>query len=247
MSPGLGEIYEPRAHIEEIRRALDEDLEALSAVVRVPALLHQTVNGRMITQQIILMGIDDQTYSHVSDFTPYLLNEQNRKQPDFQLKKGGYDGRLGEVGWPYRTQKAEFEREQRRLLEAAYGSKVTQAQPEVKAEGQEESEFAFVPIPVSPPVLSTDAESGNLQQVAGDSAMPQATDPFKAVRESEHTQIFDGVGQSKVSRSGDWGCARCLHQRARGRHPDHVADRRFPSSAHLRAVYGRRLLRIKDA
>ena len=70
MSPGLGEIYEPRAHIEEIRRALDEDLEALSAVVRVPALLHQTVNGRMITQQIILMGIDDQTYSHVSDFTP---------------------------------------------------------------------------------------------------------------------------------------------------------------------------------
>ncbi|MEC7980060.1 MAG: FtsX-like permease family protein [Planctomycetota bacterium] len=195
MSPGLGEIYEPRAHIEEIRRALDEDLEALSAVVRVPALLHQTVNGRMITQQIILMGIDDQTYSHVSDFTPYLLNEQNRKQPDFQLKKGGYDGRLGEVGWPYRTQKAEFEREQRRLLEEAYGSKVTQAQPEVRAEGQKESEFAFVPIPVSPPVLSTDDESGNPQQAAGDLVMPQGADPFKAVRESEHTQIFDPATQ----------------------------------------------------
>ena len=66
MSPGLGEIYEPRAHIEEIRRALDEDLEALSAVVRVPALLHQTVNGRMITQQIILMGIDAVSYTHLT-------------------------------------------------------------------------------------------------------------------------------------------------------------------------------------
>ena len=136
MSPGLGEIYEPRAHIDEIRQALGDDVEAISAVVRVPALLHQSFNGRMMTQQVILMGIDDSTYAQVSDFTPYLLNEQNRKQPSFELKTAGYDERLGEVGWPYRQQRVEFEREQQRLLEQAYGVREPAAQPEPSSEAQ---------------------------------------------------------------------------------------------------------------
>ena len=195
MSPGLGEIYEPQAHMAEIRAALGEDLESLSAVVRVPALLHQTLNGRMVTQQIILMGIDDQTYSQVSDFKPYLLNEQNRQSPNFDLKTDGYDSRLGDVGWRYRKQKAEFEREQQRLLEEAYGSRPAPQSPEVAAESLGENEFAFVPLPAAPPTLAA-AQNGAASSVAVESpAMPQGEDPFKGVREREHTQIFDPAKQ----------------------------------------------------
>ena len=133
--------------------------------------------------------------TQVSDFKPYLLNEQNRQSPNFDLKTDGYDSRLGDVGWRYRRQKAEFEREQQRLLEEAYGSRPAPQSPEVAAESLGENEFAFVPLPSAPPTLAA-AQTGAASSVAAEApAMPQAEDPFKGVREREHTQIFDPAKQ----------------------------------------------------
>ena len=98
-SPGLGEISWPELHVREIERIVGDDLQAVTYVVRVPALMNFEFRGRQWTQQIMLMGIDEKTFGQVTDFNPYLLNSNNRNAIDFQLDESGYDERIGECGW----------------------------------------------------------------------------------------------------------------------------------------------------
>lgn len=110
-APLLGEITYPEEHVRVIRELVGDDLEALTCVVRNPALLSFEFHGRQWTQQVMLMGIDDESFGEVTDFKPYLTNALKRKHCTFELEESGYDPKFGEAGWGYRRQKVENQRE----------------------------------------------------------------------------------------------------------------------------------------
>ncbi len=119
--PGLGSIDGPAARVEEIERIVGDDLEAITTVVRVPALLNMRFRERQWTQQIMLIGIDEKTYGNVTEFHPFVMNENKKNEIRFQLEEDGYDPKLnhpvlGNVGWPYRRDLANQKREIERLF-----------------------------------------------------------------------------------------------------------------------------------
>lgn len=107
--PGLGEIGDVETRLREIREVCGDDLESMTTLVRVPALLQFRFNGQPMTHQLMLVGIDDETYGKVADFQPFLLNELNRSRISFDLRESGYPEELGESGWPWRRRLAEYD------------------------------------------------------------------------------------------------------------------------------------------
>jgi lipoprotein-releasing system permease protein len=108
-------------HMEEIRRVAGEYVAGMSPTVQVPAMLGYTVRDQYITQQVMLVGVDESTYGDVGDFGKYLQHPANRERLDFQLKQGGYDTinhqevgspkavtrpAMEYAGWPWRRFKA---------------------------------------------------------------------------------------------------------------------------------------------
>lgn len=102
-------------HADQIRKVAGDDIAAMSATVVVPAMLNFQCNGNWMTRQIDLIGIDESSQSHVSDFGRYLQHPENRAQMSFQLREEGYDVRdhqsgsdaperkqLAEAGWRHR-------------------------------------------------------------------------------------------------------------------------------------------------
>ncbi len=118
--PGLGEIYDVDWHLQQIRQIAGDDLEAVTTIVRVPALMQFSFAGRPMTHQLYLIGIDDKTYGQVTDFKPYLMNELNRQTISFHLRDSGYDPVIGDCGWSYRRQLAEYEKDTRRQIDEIY-------------------------------------------------------------------------------------------------------------------------------
>jgi lipoprotein-releasing system permease protein len=106
---GWDNLVDPDWHMAEIKKILGDDLEGMTANVRVPAMINFQVNGRWVTQQVMLIGIDDATYANVSDFSQYLLHPGNQKQLSFNLRNKGYDAKLPPSGWDYRRSRATYE------------------------------------------------------------------------------------------------------------------------------------------
>ena len=100
----------PSMFTNRIQRALGDDLEGMTTVVHVPAIVAINFRGEVITRQINLIGIDTSTYANVSDFSKFLLHPENQRLLSFQLHKGGYaPERSGfpDSGWDYRRRVAE--------------------------------------------------------------------------------------------------------------------------------------------
>ncbi|GIW94831.1 MAG: membrane protein [Pirellulaceae bacterium] len=100
-------------YMEEIRRIVGPELQGMTAVVHVPAMLTFDVQGQYFTRQVNLIGIDEQTYASVSDFSQYLLHPENRRRVSFQLRPDGYaPDRPGFPlsGWKYRSMRAALEK-----------------------------------------------------------------------------------------------------------------------------------------
>ena len=122
-SHGLDGFPDPQWHMDEIRKVVGDDLEGITAVVHVPAMLNFQVRGQWITRQINLIGIDERTYASVSDFGQYLLHPENRKQLSFLLREDGYAPEKESFppsGWRYRRLKAAYDKaldEQHALVE----------------------------------------------------------------------------------------------------------------------------------
>lgn len=121
VASGMGEIDRVDEKVEQIKAVLGDDLQAVTQVVRVPAMLNFLVHGQPRYHQIMLIGIDDETFGSVTDFRPYLTNHWHRHGDVFRLQEDGYDSELPEAGWPYRREKFRHERyvraEMERLLE----------------------------------------------------------------------------------------------------------------------------------
>ena len=112
-APLLGQIHNPEYHTQIIREILGDDIACMTCVVRNPALLTFKVNGRQMTQQVMLLGIDDASFGSVTDFHPYLQNTHKRDEFSFDLEDQGYPEWIAEgcadftsgSGWEYRRRK----------------------------------------------------------------------------------------------------------------------------------------------
>lgn len=131
-APGLGEIPYPDLHIQAIEEVVGDDLESATQVVRVPALMNFEFRGRQWTQQVMLLGIDEDTFGKVTDFTPYLMNQHKRNRVSFMLEESGYDQRLGNCGWEYRREREENRKQLERLMRSTY------RQPQVAKDSKNE-------------------------------------------------------------------------------------------------------------
>ncbi len=116
-APLLGEITYPKEHVAVIRELLGDDVEELTCVVRNPALLSFEFHGRQWTQQVMLMGIDDETFGKVTDFEPYLTNELKRERFSFELEEKGYESKYQPSGWDYRREVAENKKQLAELMQ----------------------------------------------------------------------------------------------------------------------------------
>lgn len=117
-APGLGEIPYPDTHIEAVRSVVGDQLASITKVVRVPALMNFEFRGRQWTQQVMLIGIDEETFGQVTDFMPFLTNRHKQQHLSFQLEESGYPDRLGNAGWEYRRIRAENRKQLDRILTA---------------------------------------------------------------------------------------------------------------------------------
>ncbi len=93
-------------HIQQrIREVVGDDLEGMTTVVHVPAMVTLDHRGESITRQINLIGIDTASYADVSDFSKYLMHPDNQSQISFALKEAGYAPErvsFPESGWVHR-------------------------------------------------------------------------------------------------------------------------------------------------
>ncbi|MBC8875845.1 MAG: ABC transporter permease [Planctomycetes bacterium] len=135
-SHSLGGLPDPDWHKEEIRKVVGDDLAGMTATVQVPAMLSFQVRGEWITRQVNLIGIDEETYAHVGDFSKYLMHPENRQKMGFLLREDGYDERLPESGWKYRRLRVSYER--------AFEEQMQQIR-EAEAAGNSDSEVAAGP------------------------------------------------------------------------------------------------------
>ncbi len=129
--PGLNGFPDAEQHMDEIRRVAGDYIEGMTPVVTVPAMLTYEFRGHQFNRQILLIGIDQATHAHVSDFAKYLQHPENRRELSFSLHDGGYDvvdhqspenavprPDMERAGWNYRRMWGQRKKE-RMQLEAA--------------------------------------------------------------------------------------------------------------------------------
>ena len=178
-SPGLGEIYDPNARLAEIRDCIGKDLEEATAVVRVPALLHFELRGRPMTQQVLLIGIDDNTYGKVSDFQPFLMNSNFRDDLNFQLQQDGYAEELGTAGWKRRRENPEFVLEHERIEYQREHMKHFQPfQQNSPIVTDPNHQFDLSTIPSKPPSLTSGATNDDGTTVDNKDSLSAQSDNF---------------------------------------------------------------------
>jgi len=109
-SHGLDGIDDSAKTVQQIRDVLGDEIEGITTTVHVPAVLSYQIYDEWETRQVNLIGIDDETYASVSDFSKFLLHPGNKDQLSFDLREAGYDERIKESGWGYRRWKVNSQR-----------------------------------------------------------------------------------------------------------------------------------------
>ncbi|MBX3416093.1 MAG: ABC transporter permease [Pirellulaceae bacterium] len=151
-SMGLDGIEYADAHMREVERVLGDDLESITGVVQVPALMNFSFRGNYISQPVILIGIDDKTFGDVCDFKPYLMNVKNQRSISFDLRSEGYDEKIGDAGWDYRREREETRRAVDELIRASEREQV-HSMPKAKQLPKIGEGVSFAPIPTEIPDL----------------------------------------------------------------------------------------------
>jgi lipoprotein-releasing system permease protein len=177
-SHSSGGISDSKWFEDRIRETLGDRLEGLTTVVAVPAMLNFSFNGSNHTQQINLIGIDQQSYASVSDFSQYLMHPENQKRIDFLLKDDGYaPGRstFPESGWNYRRDMArlrkEIERETQRNRELRRQIKSAEVGSLSLSESMDKTTIGGVTSSPEPTELAV----GNSSDIASPSSTPEST------------------------------------------------------------------------
>jgi lipoprotein-releasing system permease protein len=171
----LNGIADPYSLMEQIETVLGDDLEAMTPNVHIPAMLSFQFRNETITKQINLIGVDQETYAHVSDFGKYLLHPSNQKRLSFDLHEDGYDDRLGVSGWRHRRNRVAIERAyQEQMKRYEQSASVTEAPAALDVTSSE--------VPASDPFQNLPAEQQN----------------FFDEMSSQHAGIVLGIALSSV-------------------------------------------------
>jgi len=205
-SHSTGGISDSKWFEEQIRETLGDRLEGLTTVVAVPAMLNFSFNGSNHTQQINLIGIDQNSYASVSDFSQYLLHPENKKRIDFLLKDDGYAPdrtTFPESGWNYRRDMArlrkEIERETQRNRELRRQIKNAEVGELSLSESMQAATIgASTPEPMALATGATPEPTTSDLMMAGPSLQLNANDPAAKAHyfDSEtdtHTGIVLGI------------------------------------------------------
>lgn len=226
VASGMGEIDRVDEKVEQIKSLLKDDLEAVTTVVRVPAMLNFLVHGQPRYHQIMLIGIDDQTFGDVTDFRPYLTNHFHRNGDVFRLMELGYDDELPEAGWSYRREKFRHDAYIRQELENMLQDRSSTRPPvatqhsvaETAPKGSSSTQEPLVnlaklpPLPAQKPILqklSSDVPAGagseylldegsSLNPSAVDTWNPAPVDALAAYRERVLIAPFDPITEQRV-------------------------------------------------
>lgn len=117
-------------HMKLIQEHAGDLIEDMSPTAQVPAMLGFTVNGQRVNRQVMLIGIEPETYGGISDFGRYLQHPANRGELDFNLRDGGYDTTdhqaedpskaavrpmMENAGWEHRRRKAYWQQREAEL------------------------------------------------------------------------------------------------------------------------------------
>ena len=176
-------IQDPQILEAEIRDILQDDLVGLTSTVHIPSMLSFQYRGQWITKQINLIGIDQETYADVSDFSRYLLHPENREKLSFRLRETGYDARMREAGWTYRRLRVAQEQFYRQQME-----KFEQQEQELRQAADERA--APAPSSAEAPAEPTLPSSGPAHP-SGPANLATADDPFAAVEAEPAGRDFD--------------------------------------------------------
>jgi len=141
---------DPDWHMHQIRDVLGDDLEGMTAVVHVPALLRMPVRGEYHTRQINLIGVDRRTYAEVSNFAEYLQHPENRRKLSFLLQEEGYAPEKENFpisGWRHRRSRVAFEKalQEQQQMEAVRSAERSLGRSSVAAASAESSLAAEPP------------------------------------------------------------------------------------------------------
>jgi lipoprotein-releasing system permease protein len=136
---------DPEAHMKEIKRICGDDIVGMTATIQVPAMIMIPFQGKYVTKQVNLIGIDEKTYAEVGDFRNFLLHPGNREKLAFHLRETGYDDRFEDgVGWSWRRQRAAADKarheqeEQIEKMEAQRLKDLQGAGVEIKSKAEQE-------------------------------------------------------------------------------------------------------------
>lgn len=165
---------------QRIEQIAGEQIEGITTVVHVPAMVSIDHLGESVTRQINLIGIDTKTYSDVSDFSKYLLHPDNQKLVSFGLRESGYApdrDQFPDSGWVWRRQMAAYyksvaamaaerdrlNRELQQHMESVSGdgSTVSQAGHESTSQPSADIDSPFPELPANLAVRTNDTSSPN--------------------------------------------------------------------------------------
>jgi len=199
---------DPDWHMAQIREAAGDDIEGMTSIVHVPAMLSFRMRGDWVTRQITLIGVDVNTHTEVSDFARFLQHPANRQALSFDLREGSYDTAdhtLGEAakmrvgmepsGWQYRRERAAWETSMRDEAEQSPARQPPAndpfqshlATPERTAALEAEGALA---LPESISDAPDQGPSGNATEES-----THRPDPFAARPPAETANLFDPARQ----------------------------------------------------
>ncbi len=121
-------------HAEQVRKIVGDQIEDMTPICFVPAMLTFRWHGTLVTNQVNVIGIDEKSQGRVSDFAKYLQHPENRREFSFNLRDGGYDvydhlaegasrprEAMRKAGWEHRREVAQELAYQEKLAQEARG------------------------------------------------------------------------------------------------------------------------------
>jgi lipoprotein-releasing system permease protein len=197
-------MRDPDWHMDQIRKIAGDDIDGMTPICVVPAMLSYQWRGTWVTNQVQVIGIDAKTQSQVSDFARYLQHPANRQAMSFELRDGGYDTHdhlaegpsreredMARAGWENRRRMARELAEQERLMRSAppapMATGTTVPPPEMTSKsGAPSDPFARQPLPEQGKVFDPSKEQ-NVGAVIG-----IAISNYRKADGEEHFRVLPG-------------------------------------------------------
>src|SRR5207237_9421271 len=86
-APDFDGFYDPEMKMAAIRADpfLNDRIVAMTPTLEVFAMLHYRINNTPVTRPVKLIGIDPIGRANVGGFAEYLVREENKRHPTFEL------------------------------------------------------------------------------------------------------------------------------------------------------------------